>query len=93
MKKIKDKVFIELQRNKKSRDNDNLLIAELLQDIYGTTDMKKIATMTNEGICESITRQRRLVQRQNPLLASSKNVSKARARKEMKYREEMRKEL
>lgn len=93
MKKIKEKVINKLINKKRTRDNDNLLIAELLQELYGTTDMRQVATMTNEGICETITRQRRLAQRQNPLLAPSKNVSKARARQELKFREEMRKEL
>jgi len=85
-KDIRNKVFNKMVKNKKTRDNDNLLIAEILKEVYKTTDMKEVAKMTNEGICETITRLRRMIQKSNPLVAPSKNVSKARARKEEEYR-------
>lgn len=85
-KDIRNKVFNKMVKNKKTRDNDNLLIAEILKDVYKTTDMREVAKMTNEGICETITRMRRMVQKTNPLVASSKNASKARTRKETEFK-------
>lgn len=92
-KKIKDLVFKHLNASQLARDNDNYLIARVLEDLYNTTDIRQIALLTNEGICESITRQRRLIQKNNPFLASSDNTTRARRRKELEYRESMRKEI
>lgn len=86
-KRIRNRVSNIMTRNKQTRDNDNLLIAKVLKEVYGTTDMAKIAELTSEGICESITRSRRFVQKNNPFLASSSKTTKARRRKEEKYRE------
>lgn len=93
MNDVKRKVMDILIKHKASRDNDNLLIAKYLKEEYGTTDIAVIATISKTNVCETITRVRRLIQATNPLLAPSKNASKARRRKEEKMREEMRKEI
>lgn len=86
-KNFKRMVTNVMIRNKESRDNDNLLIAKILKETYGTSDMAEIAQITKEGVCESITRSRRIVQKTNPFLASSPKTTKARQRKQEKYRE------
>ena len=89
-KNVKAKVMKTMTRNMSSRDNDNLLIAKVLKDLYGTSDMEEVAMMTNESITETITRLRRKIQQSNPLMASSKNCSKRRRIKEQEFRTEMR---
>lgn len=86
-KNFKRKVADTLMRNKASRDNDNLLIARILKETYGTSDMAVIAGITKEGVCETITRARRIIQKTNPFVAPSEKTSKARKRKQDKYRE------
>lgn len=92
-KAIRNRVNNILLSNKTSRDNDNYLIAKVLMQLYGTADMSIIAGLTKEGVCETITRCRRLLQKNNPFLASSPNTTKARKRKQEKMREEMRTEI
>ena len=92
-KKIKSKVLSIMNRNKSTRDNDNLLIAKVLKDLYGTSDMEDIAKITNASVTETITRMRRKIQQTNPLMASSAKASKARRRKEAEWHEAMIKEI
>ncbi len=89
-KHLKKKVTAILVRNTSARNNDNVLIAKVLKDMYGTTDMEQIAKVETTSITESITRVRRLVQRANPFLGPTKNVSKRRRMKELEIKEEMR---
>lgn len=76
----------------RTRENDNLLIANVIKEVYGTTDMMKIANETNSGICETITRVRRKIQESNPMLAPVK-VTNARRMKEKEVREWARKSI
>ena len=92
-KQIKKKVTSILERYPKARDNDNLLIAKVLQNLYGTTDMLEVANMTNESICETITRRRRLAQRSNPFLGPTAKVSAGRKRKQKQIEELIGKEI
>ena len=92
-RKLKSKVTNVLTRSKTSRDNDNLLIAKVLKDTYGTSDMEEIAQITNISITESITRLRRIIQRTNPLLAPSHKTTKRRKQAEKQWHEEMVKEI
>lgn len=86
-KQIKSRVMNIMIRNKKTRDNDNLLIAKALKELYGSTDIAEIAQVETTSICETITRMRRMIQRSNPLLGPSKNVSKRRQMREEEFKE------
>lgn len=70
-----------------TRDNDNLLIAMILKEKFGTTDIKIIADKTKKNYCESIRRSRQKLQQQNPLLRGSKPVRVARLLKEAEVKE------
>lgn len=72
------------------RDNDNMLIARILKDIYGMSNTYDVALATSNNIYMTITRYRRKIQEENPMLASSKAVQEARAKYEEKVKEEMR---
>lgn len=86
-KRIKPIIIDTMSRNARTRDNDNLLIAKVLREIYGTSDLAEIAEITSEGVCESITRSRRIIQQTMPYLASSPKTTKARKRRQETYRE------
>ena len=87
---LQEKVKQLLIDNPKLRDNDNLLIAYYLRDVYGLQNTFDIALMTKINIYESIRRTRQKVQETNPLLRSSKEVERARREKEARVREEVR---
>ena len=89
-KHLKQKVTAIMTKNKSSRNNDNVLVAKVLKEMYGTSDMEEIAKMTNVSVVESITRMRRLIQRSNPFLGPTQNVSKRRRMKQIQYENEMR---
>lgn len=87
---IKDKVMELLVNHPKTRENDNLLIAYVLKDMYGLQNTFDIALYTNKNIYESIRRSRAKIQETNPNLRPSEEVYKARLINEQRVREEMR---
>lgn len=89
-KTLKDIVFDYLTNYPVLRDNDNMLIARVIKDTYGMSDLYDIALATSNNIYMTITRYRRKIQEENPMLASSQAVQKKRALYEEKVKEEMR---
>lgn len=86
----KEKVAEILQNIPQTRENDNLLIAYFIKDVYGMQNTFDIALATKKNIYETIRRTRQKVQEDNPLLRPSKEVYEARLEKEKKVREEVR---
>lgn len=70
-----------------TRENDNLLYHYCLMEMFGTSDTKEIADITNANVFETISRVRRKVQSSNPLLKSSPATQVARGNKEKEVRE------
>lgn len=86
----KDKVIEILTSIPQTRENDNLLIAYYLKDVYGLQNTFDIALFTKSNLYETIRRTRAKVQEENPLLRGSDEVMMARVNKEELVREEMR---
>lgn len=87
---IKDKVLEILINQPKTRDNDNLLIAYVLKDMYGLQNTFDIALYTNKNLYESVRRTRAKIQETNPNLRPSDDVYQSRLAYEQIVREEMR---
>jgi hypothetical protein len=87
---IKDKVIQLLNDIPQTRENDNLLIAYVIQDEYGLRNLMDVALMTKTNVYESIRRSRQKAMEDNPLLRPADDVYEARLRKEERVREEMR---
>ena len=86
----KDKVAQILTDIPQTRDNDNLLIAYYMKDVYGLTNTFDIALKTKKNVYETIRRTRQKVQEENPLLRPSVEIYQARLMKEAEVREEVR---
>lgn len=86
----KDKVIQLLTDIPQTRENDNLLIAYFLKDVYGIQNTFDLALQTKANVYETVRRTRAKVQEENPLLRPSKEVYEARINKESRVREEMR---
>ena len=86
----KQKVIELLERIPQCRDNDNLLIAYYIKDVYGLQNTFDIALYTKNNLYETIRRTRAKVQEENPLLRGSQETTIARANKEVLVRQEMR---
>lgn len=89
---IKDKVIEVLEKDPRTRDNDLLLIAVVLREVYGIQNTFDVALdkRINGNIYESIRRQRQKAQETNPLLRANTIVQSLRSEKEARIREEMR---
>ena len=87
---IKDKVIQLLNDIPQTRENDNLLIAYYIKDVYGVSNLMDVALMTKTNVYESVRRARQKAMEENPLLRPSKEVYEARLKKEGRVREEMR---
>lgn len=91
MKTIKELVSKYLQQVPQTRNNDNLLIAYVVRDMYDLQNTFDIALKTTNNIYESIRRERAKIQNElNPLLQADESVRTARLGKEQRVREEMR---
>ncbi len=86
----KDKVIQLLETIPQCRENDNLLIAYFLKDVYGIQNTFDLALKTKANVYETIRRTRAKIQEENPMLRPSKDVYEARMNKEKAVREEMR---
>lgn len=88
--KINGKVLEYLIKDPRTRDDDRLLIAYVLRDVYGTQDTFEI--LNNEdikgNIYETIRRERQHIQKNNPLLWSSRKIKRMRKEKEERMRRE-----
>lgn len=88
--KINGKVLEYLIKDPRTRDDDRLLIAYVLRDVYGTQDTFEI--LNNDGIkgniYETIRRERQHIQKNNPLLQSSRKIKRMRKEKEERMRRE-----
>lgn len=91
MKTLKELVNKYLNDIPQTRNNDNLLIAYVVRDMYGIQNTFDIALTTNSNIYESIRRERARIQNElNPELQADENVRTARLEKEQRMREEYR---
>ena len=88
--RVSDRVQMLLEKEPKTRENDNLLIAYFLKDEYGLSNTFDIALKVRGNVYESIRRARQKIQETNPMLRPSDEVYKARMREEQRMREEMR---
>ena len=89
---IRDKVEQLLKDIPQTRENDRLLIAYVLKDMFKVQNTFDIA-LNKEikgNVYESIRRSRAKIQEINPMLRPSQEVYEARMRLEQQYREEMR---
>lgn len=86
----KDKVIELLETIPQCRENDNLLIAYYLKDMYGIQNTFDLALKTKANVYETIRRTRAKIQEENPLLRPSKETYQARLNKEQQVREQMR---
>lgn len=87
---VKDKVIQLLEEIPQTRENDNLLIAHYIKDVYNLQNTFDIALYTKNNLYESIRRTRAKVQEENPHLRPDIDVTIARANKETFVRDEMR---
>lgn len=91
MKTIKELVNKYLVEVPQTRNNDNLLIAYIIKDLYGSYDMRDVALSTSSSVCGSIIRERAKIQNEiNPNLQADEPVRLARNEKAMRTKEEMR---
>ena len=88
--RVSDRVQILLEKEPKTRENDNLLIAYFLKDEYGLSNTFDVALNIKGNIYESIRRARQKIQETNPMLRPSEEIYKARMEQERRVREEMR---
>lgn len=87
---VKDKVEQLLNEIPQTRENDNLLIAYFIRDVYGLENTFDIALYTKNNIYESVRRSRAKLQETNPLLRPNNDVYQARLEKEKQVRNEVR---
>lgn len=86
----RDKVVNLLETIPQTRENDNLLIAYYIKDVYQLQNTFDIALRLNTNVYESIRRCRQKIQETNPSLRPSDTVYRARLKKESEIRQEMR---
>lgn len=86
----KDKVAQILTDVPQTRENDNLLIAYYIKEVYGLQNTFDIALYTKKNVYETIRRTRQKVQEENPLLRPSEFIWKKRMEQEKAVREEVR---
>ena len=86
---VKEKVTELLTEYPKLRNDDKMLIAYYIKDVYGLQNLFDIALCkTIKGnLFETIRRERQKVQEENPLLQPDPVVSELRSQKEQKMRE------
>jgi hypothetical protein len=87
---VRTKVEQILREVPQTRDNDNLLIAYFIKDVWKLQNTFDIALQFKTNVYESIRRARQKVQETNPTLRPSPEVYEARLKKEADVREEMR---
>lgn len=86
----KDKIIEILTTIPRTRENDNLLIAYYIKDVYGLQNTFDIALFTKNNLYETVRRTRAKIQEENPTLRPSEETFIARRNKEQQIREEMR---
>lgn len=87
---VRDKVEQLLITIPQTRENDGMLIAHAIRELYGYTNTFDIALYVKGNVYESIRRARQKIQETNPALRPSKEVYEARLKKEADVREAMR---
>lgn len=87
---MREKIVELLMDNPRLRDNDLMLIAYYIRDMYGLQNTFDIALSLNGNIYESIRRERQKIQETNPTLKASARVQELRDEKEQRTRERMR---
>lgn len=90
MTSIKETVNRVLTENPATRENGNLLIAIVMEEVYGTSNLKAISKMTGCNITESIGRLARKAMENNPSLKPSDPTAEKRRAREARIRKEMR---
>lgn len=88
--RVADRVMMLLEKEPRTRENDNLLIAYFLKDEYGLQNTFDVALQIKGNVYESIRRARQKIQETNPTLRPSEEVYNARMEQERRIREEMR---
>lgn len=88
---VRDKVVQLIMENPKLRDNDNLLIAYYIRDVYGLQNTFDIALSDkiSGNIYETIRRERQKIQQSNPFLKASEPVREYRSQRELETKERM----
>lgn len=89
-KNIDDVVKEYLEIYPMLRNNDLMLMARVIKDVYGFTDTFDIALNLKGNVFETVRRSRAKIQETNPHLRADENVIKARQVKEQRIREQMR---
>ena len=79
-----------LINNPTLRDNDNMLIARVIKQLYGLTNTYDIALNVKGNVYETIRRSRAKIQERNPALKASDYVQSMRKNKEHQIRDQMR---
>ena len=88
LNKYKEYVLSELIFNPDTRSNDKLLIRNVIQKKYGTTDINQLLDVSG-NMFEAIRRCRQQIQRTNPNLRPVDKVADMRAVLEQEVREEV----
>lgn len=89
---VRDKLTQLMSDNPILRNNDKMLIAYYIRDVYGLQNTFDIALCnTIKGnIFETIRRERQKIQEENPLLQPDPIVNELRSQKEQEMRERYR---
>lgn len=88
IKELVNKYLVEVPQ---TRNNDNLLIAYVLKEMFGSCNMQDVALATKSSVCGSIIRERAKIQNEiNPNLQADEPVRLARNEKAIKTKEKMR---
>lgn len=85
--KIYEYVTKVLEENPAARNNDNLLVAIVMEDLYGIKSMKTLAKKTSVNMYDSISRLRRKAQELNPNLLPNDHVKGERKKRELRIKE------
>lgn len=87
-----EKVNELLLENPRLRENDNMLIAYYIKEVYGLQNTFDIALSDkiNGNIYETIRRARQKIQETNPVLRASEPVQTYRNKKQQDVKERMR---
>lgn len=76
-----------LEENPATRNNDNLLVAIVMKELYGITTLNQMAKSTSVNMYDSISRLRRKAQQLNPNLEPTDSVKGERKKRELRIKE------
>lgn len=84
---VKEAVIKALVNNKRTRNNDTLLCAEVYRSMGYSTDLDDLSKQKNKPSLASIIRWRRKIQEYNPELCAEMVVQKYREKQKVEYLE------